>query len=149
MFQSFRNVKMLFEILKLNCLCLLSKKVSKYKLFATTVKARGWKKYRTTGPLVPEYFLSSQKIFPQERKKLQRGKGKLLEENSHHELRNTIINASILIVRQCINVLDYRMIQQMLHGKCIFSQSAAPDFQNFLGEHGSPRYCPQISSALF
>jgi hypothetical protein len=31
---------------------------------------QGWKKYRTTGPLVPENFLSSQKIFPQERKKL-------------------------------------------------------------------------------
>jgi hypothetical protein len=30
---------------------------------------QGWKKYQTTGPLVPENFLSSQEIFPQERKK--------------------------------------------------------------------------------
>ena len=32
------------------------------------------------------------------------------------------------------------MMQQMLYGKCIFSQNGTPDFQTFLDEHGSPLY---------
>ena len=62
---------------------------------------QGWKKYRTTGPLVPENVLSSQKIFPQERKK-KNCKTKTLTNRKditctcRYALGNAIISAFIL-----------------------------------------------------
>jgi hypothetical protein len=50
---------------------------------------------RTIGP---RKFLSTQKIFPPRKKEIVERKGKIVKENSHHDLRNAIISASIFIV---------------------------------------------------
>jgi hypothetical protein len=61
---------------------------------------KGWKKYRTTGPLVSENFFEfPENISPRKKNCNNSDKRRKSEENSHHDLRSAIISATILIVR--------------------------------------------------
>ena len=69
----------------------------------STTSSAGLEKYRTTGPLVPENLLTSrpENISPRKKNCNNLDKRRNSEESLHHDLRNAIISASILM---CDNV---------------------------------------------